>query len=62
MSAKRARLSGEFQSRAGYPQNGPAAGSGYVLRSGDKVKARNQRQNRNIGIGFGKKIRVNLST
>jgi hypothetical protein len=40
MSAKRARLSGEFQSRAGYPKNGPAAGSGYVLRSQRKVKAR----------------------
>jgi hypothetical protein len=40
MSAKRARLSGEFQSRAGYPKNGPAAGSGYVLWSRDKVKER----------------------
>src|ERR1700761_4776112 len=29
---KRARLFGGFQSRAGYPSNGPAAGVGYVLR------------------------------
>jgi hypothetical protein len=30
--------SGGFQSRAGYPSNGPAAGGGYVLRARPKVK------------------------
>jgi hypothetical protein len=38
-------LFGGFQSRAGYPSNGPAAGAGYVLPGQPKVKpARNQRQ------------------
>jgi hypothetical protein len=33
-----------FQSRAGYPSNGPAAGGGYVLPARPKVKVRrNQR-------------------
>jgi hypothetical protein len=32
-----------FQSRAGYPQNGPAAGGGYVLRARPKVKVRRNR-------------------
>jgi len=37
-------LFGGFQSRAGYPSNGPAAGAGYVLPAQPKVKlARNQR-------------------
>jgi hypothetical protein len=40
MSAKRARLSGEFKAAPDIRQNGPAAGSGYVLWSPAKVKAR----------------------
>jgi hypothetical protein len=43
-------LSGDFQSRAGDPKNGPAAGSGYVLRAEGKVKARRLRQNQDHGI------------
>jgi hypothetical protein len=36
----RARLFGDVFSRAGYPYlDGPAAGAGYVLRKGPKVKA-----------------------
>jgi len=34
----RARLFGGIQSRAGYPSYGPAAGGGYLLRDGAKVK------------------------
>jgi hypothetical protein len=41
VSAKRARLSGEFKAAPDIRQNGPAAGSGYVLRSRGKVKLRN---------------------
>jgi hypothetical protein len=39
------------QSRAGDPKNGPAAGSGYVLWSQRKVKARCLRQNQDARIG-----------
>jgi hypothetical protein len=33
-------LFGGIQSRAGYPHNGPAAGAGYLLSVGPKVKVR----------------------
>jgi hypothetical protein len=52
MSAKRARLSGDFKAAPDIRQNGPTAGSGYVLRSAGKVKVRNWRSSRNTGIGF----------
>jgi hypothetical protein len=45
VSAKRARLSGDFQSRAGDPLKRAGSRCRYVLRAQAKVKARRLRQN-----------------
>jgi hypothetical protein len=44
-----------IQSRAGDPKNGPAAGSGYVLWSQRKVKARKSAREPNTGDGWRRK-------
>ncbi len=58
----RARLFGGIQSRAGYPHfNGPAAGGGYLLPVGQKVKVRGaagSQSARSPGVGMDRLIRL----